>query len=80
MSMKPQLPDELEIVGEEWDMWLKIPKNIWKKIGWELENGAAITVCEEYDENGEFSHKSISVENEKHYLKGKTEIRRRSKK
>ena len=33
MSIKPQLPDELEIVGEEWDMWLKIPKNIWKKIG-----------------------------------------------
>ena len=80
MNMIPQLPDELEIVGEKWDMWLKIPKDLWKEIGWKLENEAAITVCEEYDEDGEFSHKSISVENKKYYIKRKYKIRRRSKK
>jgi len=69
MRMKPQLPNELELLGESWDIWLKIPKNIWKEIEWELEDEASITVCEEYDKNGKFSHKSICVESEKHYIK-----------
>ena len=69
MSMIPQSPNEIEILGEKWDIWLKIPKNIWKEIGWELNDEASITVCKEYDKSGNFSHKSICVESEKYYKK-----------
>ena len=31
MRMKPQLPNELELLGESWDIWLKYLKIYGKK-------------------------------------------------
>ena len=61
--MSLELPDTIEFESNDgYTVNLSISQNLWEKVKWELEDNVLLIPCEEYDDSGNFSHYTITIE------------------
>jgi hypothetical protein len=41
---------------------INLPTETWKELGWKINEEVELIKCEEYDDKGNFSHYSITIE------------------